>query len=74
LEECLEQFRGTGYQQLIFTKLDESNAFGALYNCSQLAQTPISYLTFGQNVPDDIEEASQERLVDLLVGTGAVVS
>lgn len=70
LEECLEQFRGTGYKQLIFTKLDESNAFGALYNCSQKAQCPISHLTFGQNVPDDIEEASRERLVELLLGTG----
>lgn len=71
LDDCLAQFKGTGYRHLIFTKLDETDAFGAIYNSSQKAKCPITYLTFGQNVPDDIEEASQERLADLLVGTGA---
>lgn len=67
LEDCLNQFRETGYRQLIFTKLDETDSYGAIFNCSRRARCPITYLTFGQNVPDDIEEASQERLADLLL-------
>lgn len=68
LEDCLLQFKGTGYHQLIFTKLDETDSYGAVYNCARKAHCPITYLTFGQNVPDDIEEASHERLADLLLG------
>ncbi|MDI6870369.1 MAG: flagellar biosynthesis protein FlhF [Bacillota bacterium] len=71
LDDCLAQFRGTGYQQLIFTKLDETDTYGAIFNCSRKARCPITYLTFGQNVPDDIEEASHERLAGLLLGTEA---
>jgi flagellar biosynthesis protein FlhF len=68
LDDCLSQFRGTGYQHLIFTKLDETDAHGTIFNCAREAHCPITYLTFGQNVPDDIEEASHERLADLLLG------
>lgn len=68
LDDCLAQFKGTGYRQLIFTKLDETDVYGAIFNCARKARCPITYLTFGQNVPDDIEEASQERLAELLVG------
>jgi flagellar biosynthesis protein FlhF len=71
LDDCLAQFHETGFRQLIFTKLDETDAYGAIFNCAREARCPITYLTFGQNVPDDIEEASQERLADLLIGAEA---
>ena len=50
-----------------FTKLDESTAFRPIFNHGIRFKTPIAYLTTGQKVPEDIETASKERLVDLLL-------
>jgi flagellar biosynthesis protein FlhF len=71
LLDCLERFREVSYDHLIFTKLDETNCYGSIFNSAIEAKCPVTYLTCGQNVPDDIEEASRERLTELLLGTGA---
>lgn len=40
--------------KLIFTKLDETTAYGNLYNLRLYTGASLSYVTCGQNVPDDI--------------------
>lgn len=40
--------------KLIFTKLDETTALGNLFNLKLYTGAPMSYITCGQNVPDDI--------------------
>ncbi len=62
-----ENFAPQYVQQLIFTKLDETSRFGSILNIGVNVGKPISYLTTGQNVPDDIEVAQLERVVDLLL-------
>ncbi len=62
-----ENFAPQYVQQLIFTKLDETSRFGSILNIGVKVGKPISYLTTGQNVPDDIEVAQLERVVDLLL-------
>jgi flagellar biosynthesis protein FlhF len=52
---------------MLFTKLDESTGFGSIFNHSIRFKLPIAYLTTGQKVPEDIEVATKERLVDLLL-------
>jgi len=52
---------------VVYTKLDESTTFGSIFNHSIRFKTPIAYLTTGQKVPEDIEVATKERLVDLLL-------
>jgi flagellar biosynthesis protein FlhF len=54
---------------LIFTKIDETATLGAAYTLACETELPLSYLTTGQRVPEDIEVATVERLVDLLVGS-----
>jgi flagellar biosynthesis protein FlhF len=54
-------------QGLIVSKLDEATLFGGLYNVSQKSKLPLLYFTTGQRVPEDIEEASKERLVSLIM-------
>ena len=56
-------------RQLIFTKLDETSFFGSILNISAKIGKPVSYLTTGQNVPDDIEVAQVERMADLFLNT-----
>ncbi len=55
-------------QGLVFSKLDEATTFGALYNTSQKSKLPLMYFTTGQRVPEDLEEATRERLVSLILG------
>lgn len=54
-------------RQLIFTKTDETAAFGSILGICKKIGKPISYLTTGQNVPDDIEVAQVERMADLFL-------
>lgn len=54
--------------KLIFTKLDETTAFGNILNLKLHTNAPISYVTCGQNVPDDIENFSPQKTVKQLLG------
>jgi flagellar biosynthesis protein FlhF len=64
VQETVERFRPISIDSLIVTKLDETRNFAAPLNIQQLTQIPISYLTTGQNVPEDIEAAAPGRLAD----------
>lgn len=63
----IENFGQVPFNAIVFSKIDESNDFGTLYNGLLWTRRPISYLTTGQNVPDDIETGSCERVADLLL-------
>ena len=53
---------------LIFTKLDETKCLGNLFNMKQYTGSSLSYITTGQNVPDDIEIVNAQKLVKQLLG------
>jgi len=53
---------------LVFSKLDEASLYGVLYNIPQKVKLPLLYFTTGQKVPDDIEEATRERVAALTLG------
>ncbi|MCR4568346.1 MAG: flagellar biosynthesis protein FlhF [Pseudobutyrivibrio sp.] len=53
---------------LIFTKLDETKNLGNIFNLKQYTKAPLSYITVGQNVPDDIEIVNAQKLVKQLLG------
>ena len=40
--------------KIIYTKADEVTSYGNILNCCYLSRRPISYMTTGQSVPDDI--------------------
>jgi flagellar biosynthesis protein FlhF len=67
LADIVERFRPLALESLIFTKLDESNTFGGILNTALQVHLPLSYLTTGQRVPEDIEVATPERVVDLIL-------
>lgn len=67
LMETVERFKQLPIATLIFTKLDESNTFGTLLSTAVKAALPLSYLTTGQRVPEDIEIATPERIADLIL-------
>lgn len=55
------------FQTYIFTKLDESEKFGSIINQVMKLKLPVSYITTGQSVPEDIEPADKKTILDLLL-------
>lgn len=53
---------------LIFTKLDETSGVGNIFNIKMLTDAPLSYATFGQNVPDDISLINPQNIAKQLLG------
>ncbi|MCL6636876.1 MAG: flagellar biosynthesis protein FlhF [Alicyclobacillus sp.] len=57
--------------KFLFTKLDETSSYGAILNLLFKYGLPLSYVTAGQNVPDDLEVADLEKLLRLVIGGAA---
>lgn len=66
LEHTVERFGGVGATAILLTKLDEAPSLGHLLPMLR-GNLPLSYVTNGQNVPDDIEVADAKRLAGLLL-------
>lgn len=68
LQATAEQFAAVGTTAMILTKLDEAVGMGSLMSVAKKIPLPISYMTTGQDVPDDIEHASARRMSRLILG------
>ncbi|MBR1865888.1 MAG: flagellar biosynthesis protein FlhF, partial [Lachnospiraceae bacterium] len=53
---------------LIFTKLDETDAVGNILNVKLDTGMALSYVSYGQNVPDDIEVMNPQVIAKQLLG------
>jgi len=67
LATTAERFATVGTTALIVTKLDEATALGNLLSVTRSSELPVSYLTDGQNVPDDIQIAHSRTLAELVL-------
>ena len=54
--------------ELVFTKLDETEAVGNLLNMKLYTGASIAYVTCGQNVPDDMEVFDPQKTVKQILG------
>jgi flagellar biosynthesis protein FlhF len=68
LRASVERFALVQADRLILTKLDEADGLGAVLAVLGQAGRPVSYITTGQAVPDDIEPADRGRLARLILG------
>ncbi|HHY37274.1 MAG TPA: flagellar biosynthesis protein FlhF [Firmicutes bacterium] len=68
LLDIAEKFRRVNYDALLFTKLDETTSYGSIFNIAKATGKPLTYVTTGQNVPDDIEVAEPETIAKLILG------
>ncbi len=66
-QRVVEAFARFKPASLIFTKLDETMTFGPILNQVVATGLPVSYLTVGQKVPDDLERATREGLARRLM-------
>jgi len=63
-----ERFADVGITAMLMTKLDEAHSLGHLASLIRGCALPISYLTDGQDVPDDIQVAQRRELAERLLG------
>ena len=68
LKEIIDSYKEFTDFNMIFTKLDETVNLGNIFNCKLYSGNNLSYVTNGQNVPDDIEVVDTQKLVKQLLG------
>ncbi|AGY77331.1 flagellar biosynthesis protein FlhF [Clostridium autoethanogenum] len=68
IDVIVEGYKELNYNNVIITKLDETSTYGSILNILQAAKKPISFVTTGQNVPEDIKVMNTEELVKLVLG------
>jgi len=70
LKQTIVHFREIDINSFIFTKLDETVHHGCMLNQLLRFDYPISYMGTGQRVPEDIEPATQKRLLSFVLPAG----
>lgn len=68
LIEAGRRFSVIGFDDAIFTGLDESVQHGTIYNFSARFGVPLHAFSIGPRVPEDFEPATRERVLDLIFG------
>ena len=67
MEVIIEQFKDFPIEKFIFTKIDETNSIGSIINLMVKYKKGLAYYTDGQEVPEDIKEASLDELLNLVL-------
>ncbi len=68
LIKITENYSEIAKYRLIFTKLDETISVGNILNIRMLTNAELSYITWGQNVPDDIGKIDTQNTAKQLLG------
>jgi flagellar biosynthesis protein FlhF len=66
LARQVDLFREFRPRKLIFTRMDETSRYGSLLSLAARTRLEVSFLAQGQRIPDDLEAATKEGLVNLL--------
>lgn len=70
--QTIDRFRPTRPDRIVLTRLDETETIPPLVSVLGDYELPVSYLTHGQNVPDDLVRATPAVLTDWLLGDAIV--
>jgi flagellar biosynthesis protein FlhF len=71
LDQIVHRFSVLPVRNYIFTKIDETEEYIPLFNQLLRHKRPLSYLTNGQRVPEDIELATKVKMANLVLNTMA---
>ncbi|MBC8354163.1 MAG: flagellar biosynthesis protein FlhF [Planctomycetes bacterium] len=69
MKQATDRFAEVGATSLLLTKLDETTGLGCILPVLRSSRLPISYVTNGQNVPEDIASADRRKLARAILGT-----
>ncbi|MEG6585899.1 flagellar biosynthesis protein FlhF [Dendrosporobacter sp. 1207_IL3150] len=65
--DIVRKFSVCAPQKIIFTKVDEASNIGTIINLLYQFPTTLSYITTGQNVPDDIELSNPQKIANMVL-------
>lgn len=68
MKAVIDNFSRISLDNVLYTKLDETDSYGSIINLAHEYGYRGTYVANGQNVPDDIEELDEHRLIDLIMG------
>ncbi len=72
IKTIVEGYKVLNYNNVIITKLDETSTYGSILNILYYAKKPLSYVTTGQNVPDDIKCLKTDEVISLILGVETI--
>jgi len=67
IERAMERFAPVGVDRLILTKVDEAVSFGMVLGIVRRMNVALSFVTTGQDVPDDIEVSEGRRIAGMIL-------
>ena len=67
LLDAAVRYEALHYRNIIFTKTDECTRFGFIYDVLDQVEKPVLYVTTGQNVPQDIEASTPDKLAEWIL-------
>jgi flagellar biosynthesis protein FlhF len=68
----IEGYKTLNYKNIIITKLDETSTYGSILNILDISKKPLTFITTGQNVPDDIKMISASEVSSLILGDDSI--
>jgi len=68
IDDILRQFEPFNYRSVLLTKMDETDRIGNVISALAERRKPVSYITDGQKIPNDIRKASVVRFLINLDG------
>jgi flagellar biosynthesis protein FlhF len=66
LARMVDAFQVLRPDHLLFTRLDETSSYGPIFTEAARTSKPLSFFCWGQRIPEDLEAATGERLLDLV--------
>lgn len=67
LRRAAEQYRVFEPQKLLFTRIDETETFGPVLSLSIRSGKPLSFFSRGQRIPEDLDPANSDQLINLIL-------
>ena len=64
--EIVRRYKRFAFNDVIFTNIDETHQHGIIYNFQKKFEVPLHSFGIGSRIPEDIELATKERMVDLI--------
>lgn len=68
VDEIIKAFGQVSIDRVIITKLDETSTYGVILQTCERTRAPLSFVTTGQGVPEDIDVATNEKIAQLILG------
>jgi len=68
VDEIVKAFAQVSIDRVIITKLDETTTYGVILQTCERTKAPLSFVTTGQGVPEDIDVATNEKIAQLILG------